>query len=404
MEKRNYGKWILVAVILVLSAILAAVAYPELKKDKEAPTTTTTTTTAAEQAPDPVATFLSYVGPEHHQWDYYYDRDSRTISVLDQFIGDQWVDGWGSGYPMEYAGALDGLAWDGALKDEPLLAMTFHGEEGFYDDFLLALHPDIRKGRYDSLIVSAKGDIIYDDGSFERYTGKVDYAFTSHQGKLIRSVEESEDFTKDTTYDYDGSGRLVRVHKVFRWSEENGGAEVASETNIIYDVHTIEIESNEGLTRKWMATLDDDGQIAELAFGEGDIDFEDIEKLELQPIEVAFDEDGYLVRSVGHNGYGIHSGITQLQYDEDHRLVGFDEVYSEEAASNVPATNYRELYYSHQEPVYENRTTSTTRALTTETTSRTAKVVISIEDPPAEEDDEEETTTTTEEDEESPES
>lgn len=374
MEQRKYGKWILTAVILVMAAVLAAVAYPELKKDKEAPTTTTTTTTVAEKEPEPVATFLGYVGPEHHQWDYYYDTDGRTISVLDRFLGSEWTQGWGSGYPMEYASALDGLVWDGALKDEPLLAMTFHGEEGFYDDFLLALHPQIRSGRYDELIVAAEGDIIYDDGSYEPYTGKVDYAFTSHRGNLIRCVETSEDATEDTTFEYDGSGRLVRVHKVLRWSEENGGREVDSETSIIYDGDTIEIESNYGLTRKWVATLNDDGQIATLEFGEDDVDIEDIDTIELQPVDVTYDADGYLVASVGHSEFGIHSGLTRLMYDGEHRLVGFNETYDEEDELDVPATQHRELYYSHVEPVYENKTTSTTRSFTTEapTTTTTA--------------------------------
>ena len=231
----------------------------------------------------------------------------------------------------------------------------------------------------------------------------MDYAFTSHQGKLIRSVETAEDFKKDTTYDYDGSGRLTRVHKVFRWSEENGGAEVVSETNVIYDRDTIEIESNEGLTRKWMATLDDEGYIAELAFGEGDLPFEEVEQLELKPIEVAYDDDGYLVSSVGHNEYGIHSGITLLKYDSEHRLVGFQETYGDEEEPEPEAseTQYRELSYTHIEPVYQYKTTSTTRSFTTEptTTTTTATTTTSATASTSTTD-----TTTSEEDEESSES
>ena len=122
MTNSSFGKGMALGLILALAIALGIVAYPELSKKKDSveqqTPVTTIATTETEEEETPVASLTGAIGPEKHQWDYYYDYPSKTISIVDQFVGGS--DGWGDGYAMHYAGAIDGLCWSTAIKEHPL--------------------------------------------------------------------------------------------------------------------------------------------------------------------------------------------------------------------------------------------------------------------------------------------
>lgn len=205
MTNSSFGKGMALGLILALAIALGIVAYPELSKKKDSveqqTPVTTIATTETEEEETPVASLTGAIGPEKHQWDYYYDYPSKTISIVDQFVGGS--DGWGDGYAMHYAGAIDGLCWSTAIKEHPLLAMTFNSNEGFYDDFLLAYHPDILSGEIDHIIITGTGEIYGTDTSTHPYSNQQDYRFTVENKRLVNYVVNAEDYSETISYEYD---------------------------------------------------------------------------------------------------------------------------------------------------------------------------------------------------------
>lgn len=358
MTNSSFGKGMALGLIMALAIALGIVAYPELSKKKDSveqqtPVTTIATTKTEEDEEDaPVASLVGAIGPEKHQWDYYYDYPSKTISIVDQFVGGS--DGWGDGYAMHYAGAIDGLCWSTAIKDYPLLAMTFNYNEGFYDDFLLAYHPVILSGKIDHISIAGTGVIYGTDTSTHPYSKHQDYRFTVENKRLINYVISSEENSETISYEYDSRGRIIKVSDSTKWGED---AYTVNTTLSYPDNSTIIMESEFGGARKWIAILDDNRHITSLKFGESNEEEADPDKLVLEDILLSYDTEGYLISSRGPQESGIHAGTTTLTYNADHALTAF--IDAKEESENYGSFQY---YYSHKTPEIEKPTTIDTTA------------------------------------------
>lgn len=356
MTNSSFGKGMALGLILALAIALGIVAYPELSKKKDSveqqTPVTTIATTETEEEETPVASLTGAIGPEKHQWDYYYDYPSKTISIVDQFVGGS--DGWGDGYAMHYAGAIDGLCWSTAIKEHPLLAMTFNCNEGFYDDFLLAYHPAILSGEIDHIIITGTGEIYGTDTSTHPYSNQQDYRFTVENKRLVNYVVNAEDYSETISYEYDSIGRIIKVNDSTKWSEDA----LTINTTLSYpDNSTIIMESEFGGARKWIAILDDNQQISSLKFGESNAEDAEPDKLVLEDIILSYDAEGYLISSRGPQESGIHASTTTLTYNADHALTAF--IDSKEEDDTYGSFRY---YYSHKTPEIEKPTTIDTTA------------------------------------------
>ena len=350
-------KGFLVGVIVTLAIVLGAVAYPTFKKDQTEPQTTTTSIQTTEPQIEheypPVASQTGWIGPEHFQWDYHYNYEEKLLNINEQFIGG--VDGWGDGYPMDYASAVDGLYWDDTLKNYPLIIMTFNDDEGFYDDFLFAFHPKILSQEITQIIVKGSGTIYYEDGSSTPYQSSESYSFKVANHKL---VEYQKDADTKVFYDYDSQGRLSKITTDITWDNDGIIDSRIGEVFITYEGEQgifIDSRWNDHGFRQWKASLNDKAQVTSLEFREAPYGDENIDQMEFAPVELEYDENGYLIKSTGHNASGIHYDISHITYNEDHLLTSF---YKELFDDTRVLDEYKhDFYYTHQTPRIEKPTT-----------------------------------------------
>lgn len=340
---------IAISILVILALILLAFVYPKIQTKKDNESISTSTTDEEQKPPyNSIQTFTGWVGGDHLQWDYYYDKSSSSLSIVGQHLGGG---GWGDGYYVDYAAEMDGLYWNTALKDYPLLAMTFNGEEGLHDDLLFAFHPLILSGELNQITVSGIGTIHYDGDTKEPYVVSKKYSFSTSNGQLLGYTSEGA----RATYEYDSSGRLTKITRIQIWDPTISSDSKTFETTISYpDSNTIIIKTNWSHLRKWVATINNNNQISSLQFGEVDYDMENddftnVDSIELTNIDILYDSEGYLLQSKGSDG--IHDGISVINYGDNHELSSFGT--KQEESEEVQDGNIRKFFYSHKEAIFD---------------------------------------------------
>lgn len=301
----------------------------------------------------PVASMTGWVGPEHFQWDYDYDYSSKRINATKQYL--EPTGDWGDGYPVEYISPIDGLVWDGILRDNPVLAMTFNCTDGFVDELLLAYHPKVLTGDVSQIEVKGIGKVefAYVDVETKDFFYSEKYYLKVNNGHLEESVKELK-YTQDekpskyiTKYTYDSQGRLSGYKKVLDYND--GTVSDDGTVTISYNgSNIIHVDYSGLIDRSWDATLDGN-QIRNLHFKE-----EWQSGPEECDITMKYDSNGNLVKVKG--SIGIYGGSGEdITYDSMDRISSFFP-----NAGTPSHSSKDEFFYSKKKPSIKHRTTTTT--------------------------------------------
>lgn len=322
------------AIILVISILIGFIAIIPFCLESEA-----SEQTATLSVPKTLKGWIS--SAEHHQWDYQYDLSKKTISITDRFI-DPTGD-WGDGYPLDYADDIDGLIWDGLLKDNVLLQLTFNSIEGFNDGILFASHPLIKNGTITKINVDGVGKktYTYPDIQDEDYFLKKRFTFDASNGKLTHYKEATEywkgeptEYT-DTYYEYDKSGRIIKIWNVY----DNVGSPFESTVTISYSSDTIKVVSNGPYQdRTWDGTISNN-RVIKASFQE-EWQTPEPEKCELK---FTYDGNSNLIKVVGDATY-YSSDFDSIQYNGN-RIIGFLSDYGYDVDGEPIINSYEYVSY-----------------------------------------------------------